>query len=97
MEQDAVRPEKLSSPVTPSEPDSSKLNWMELGMISLVWSFLMTWSLALFVIKSADTFLKIVSAKEWKVVDGNVKKTETDEETTYRKVIENLGAFTETK
>jgi hypothetical protein len=30
-------------------------------------------------------------------IDDNVKKTETDEETTYRKAIENLGAVTETK
>ena len=30
-------------------------------------------------------------------IEDNVKKTETDEETTYRKAIENLGAVTETK
>ena len=30
-------------------------------------------------------------------IDGNVKKTESDEEITYRKAIENLGAVTETK
>jgi hypothetical protein len=48
---------------------------------------------------SSDSEESTVSTNENHAMDieDDIKKTETDEETTYRKAIENLGAVTETK
>ena len=48
---------------------------------------------------SSDSEESVESTKEIHEmdIDGDVKKTESDEEITYRKAIENLGAVTETK
>ena len=48
---------------------------------------------------SSDSEESTVSTNENHAMDieDDIKKAETDEETTYRKAIENLGAVTETK
>jgi hypothetical protein len=74
MEQAAARPKRLLLPVTSFEPDSSNWKRMGIGIFSLISSFKMTRSFALFHIMKDDTFFEMVLAKEVKAGESNNKE-----------------------